>query len=85
MIMNNGPNFEEAKSQKNQGLEIIKLLWARFLKQHWQYKLITLSLLMIVSIWMVVFYSSFLIWQLFTFVMTKPLLWIIEWYLRKTT
>jgi hypothetical protein len=83
--MNNGPALEKAVTEKKRGLEIIKLLWARFLKQRWEYKLITLVLLFIVCVWMVVFYSSFLIWQLFTFVMTKPLLWFIEWYLKKTT
>jgi len=77
------PPFEKGPSV-NRGLGIIKLLWARFLKQPWQYKLITFVLLIIASAWMVVFYSSFLIWQLFTFVMTKPLLWVIEWYLKKT-
>lgn len=66
------------------GLEIIKLLWERFLKQRWQYKVLTLSLLLIVIMWMVIFYSSFLIWQLFSMLLTKPLLRFIEWYLRKT-
>ncbi len=83
--MNNGPAFDKAVTQTSRGLEIIKLLWARFLKQHWRYKLITLVILMIASVWMVVFYSSFLIWQLFVLVVTKPLLWFIEWYLRKTS
>ncbi|MGE3320615.1 MAG: hypothetical protein AB7I18_15120 [Candidatus Berkiella sp.] len=68
----------------SKGLEISKLLWLRFLKQSWQYKLITLSLLIMVLAWMVIFYSSFLLWKLFTLVMTKPLLHLIEWYLRKT-
>jgi hypothetical protein len=82
--MNNGPSVDKAITQTNRGLEIIKLLWARFLKQHWQYKLITLFILIIASIWMVVFYSSFLIWQLFVFVISKPLLWFVEWYLKNT-
>lgn len=68
----------------SRGVETIKLLWERFLKQHWQYKLLTLSLLLIAVMWMVIFYSSFLIWQLFSILLTKPLLKFIEWYLKKT-
>ncbi len=68
----------------HRGVEIIKLLWERFLKQPWQYKVVTLSLLLIATMWMVIFYSSFLIWQLVSMLLTKPLLRFIEWYLKKT-
>jgi hypothetical protein len=33
--------------------------------------------------WIVVFYSSFVIWQVFTFVMTKVVLHGIQWYLER--
>jgi len=81
--MNESPDFGN-NAPASKGLQIAKLLWQRFLKQPWQYKVFTLILLMVVLAWMIIFYSSFLIWQLFTFVMTKPLLHLIEWYLRKT-
>uniref|UniRef100_A0A0Q9YU27 Uncharacterized protein n=1 Tax=Candidatus Berkiella aquae TaxID=295108 RepID=A0A0Q9YU27_9GAMM len=71
-------------SNSNRGVEILKLLWARFIKQPWQYKLITLALLIVVFVWMVIFYSSFLLWHLFSFILTKPLLHLVEWYLKKT-
>lgn len=78
------PSNNSTTNPSSRGLVILKLLWERFLKQHWRYKLITLLLLIIASAWMIVFYSSFLLWKLFTFILTKPLLQLIEWYLKKT-
>lgn len=82
--MKESPAFANTTTPASKGIEIAKLLWQRFLMQPWQYKLITLTLLIVVSAWMIIFYSSFLLWKLFTLIMTKPLLHFIEWYLRKT-
>lgn len=82
MIDNSAGNSNNNPSSR--GMTILKLLWDRFLKQHWRYKLITLLLLFLASAWMVVFYSTFLLWKLFTLILTKPLLQLIEWYLKKT-
>ncbi len=82
-MIDNPPN-NPINNPASRGMVVLKLLWERFLKQHWRYKLITLLLLCIASAWMVIFYSTFLLWKLFTFLLTKPLLQLIEWYLKKT-
>lgn len=69
---------------QNRGLTILKMLWKRFLLQSFVFKIITLAVILLTFFWMAIFYSSFLIWKIFSIIATKPLLIIIEWYLRKT-
>ena len=69
---------------QNRGLTILKLLWQRFLIQSWQYKIITVVVIALTLVWMIIFYSSYLIFKIISLVITKPLLYSVEWYLLKT-
>jgi hypothetical protein len=76
-------NYPAESPSQSQPLVILKLLWKKFLKQTpWQ-RVITLGVILLTIFWMLVFYSSFVIWQVFSFVMTKIVLHGIQWYLQR--
>ncbi|MBS0290013.1 MAG: hypothetical protein JSS07_08290 [Proteobacteria bacterium] len=70
--------------QPPNGLQILKRLWKRFWEQSIVFKLITIVVILLTLLWMVIFYSSFLIWKIFSYIALKPMLYFIEWYLDKT-
>lgn len=69
---------------ENQALVILKLLWEKFLKQKLSHKIITLFFMLATLLWIAIFYTSFFLWKLFSFVMIKVFLRIITWYLKKS-
>ena len=78
-------NYQGEIPTQSQPLVILKLLWKKFLKQSPGQRIITLAVILLTLFWMVVFYSSFIIWQVFVFVMTKIVLHSIQWYLQRET
>lgn len=74
--------WQDDPNSPNKTLPLLKLLWHKFRVQPVQYKIITLGVIAITLAWMLVFYTSFVIWQLFCFAMTKTVLKAVEWYLR---
>jgi hypothetical protein len=75
-------SWQDDPNNPNKTLPLLKMLWHKFHVQPVQYKLITLGVIAITMAWMLVFYTSFVIWQLFCFAMTKTVLKAVEWYLR---
>lgn len=74
--------WKEDPHNPNKSLPLLVLLWKKFLTQPLQYKIITLVVIMITVVTMVVFYTSFVIWQLFCLVLSKTVLAAVAWYLR---
>ncbi|MBN9286422.1 MAG: hypothetical protein BGO43_06945 [Gammaproteobacteria bacterium 39-13] len=74
---------ETALAHDARAVVVLKLLWKKFLKQRFSHQIITFVFIMIMLIWIIVFYSSFLIWKIFSFFMTKVVLRIVEWYLKR--
>ncbi len=73
----------QVKQQENRALIILKGLWKKFWQQKPLNRLITVMVMLITILWMVIFYSSFILWQLFMFVMTKIILFGLEWYVKE--
>lgn len=67
----------------NKSLPLLILLWKKFLTQPIRTKIITLAVIVITVITLVVFYTSFIMWQIFCFVLGNTVLRGVEWYLRK--
>ncbi len=80
MLESNNSNINQ---QEHRAFTILKLLWKKFWKQTLMNRIITVLVMLLTIMWMFVFYSSFILWQIFTFVMTKVLLFLIEWYLKR--
>ncbi|MGD9591982.1 MAG: hypothetical protein AB7V32_05635 [Candidatus Berkiella sp.] len=76
-------NSDQAKQQESRALIILKGLWKKFWQQKPLHRLITFLVMLLTILWMVIFYSSFIIWQIFCFVMTKIVLWGLEWYVKE--
>ncbi|MBS0286381.1 MAG: hypothetical protein JSR17_03745 [Proteobacteria bacterium] len=73
----------DVKQQESRAWTVLKLLWKKFWRQSFFGRLITVFLMLFTIVWMLIFYSSFIIWQIFCFVMTKVLLFLLEWYLKR--
>jgi transcriptional regulator of nitric oxide reductase len=76
-------NNNQAKLQESRALFILKGLWKKFWQQKPLHRAVTFMVMLLTILWMFIFYSSFIIWQVFSFVMTKVLLFSLEWYLKK--
>lgn len=76
-------NVMPPKVADSRAVVVLKLLWKKFLKQKFLHQVITLLFIIITIVWIVVFYSSFLIWKIFSFLMTNVVLRIVEWYLKR--
>ncbi len=78
-MISNAQNNE--KVTEHRALVTLKLLWKKFNKQTPKNRVITLLVILITIAWIGLFYLSYVLWQVFSFVMTKIILWAIEWYL----
>mgnify|MGYP003626401510 CR=1 FL=1 len=65
-------------------LRVLKRLWRRFLMQSILTKWITLILIVITIAVGVIFFSSVLLWKLFSFVIFKIIINALDWYLEVT-
>lgn len=74
----------DEQKESHRAMILLNQLWGKFKIQSLRYQVVTLLVMVMTVFWLVIFYSSFIIWQLFTFVMTKVLLRVLEWYLARS-
>jgi hypothetical protein len=63
---------------------VLGLLWKKYKRQSVYGKILTLSLILLVIIWSVLFYSSFLIKEAIYFILKISVLRAITWYVRRS-
>lgn len=66
---------------KNRTLRILKLLWNKFVNQPIYTKWITLILLLFTVLVVSLFFSTFFLWKILTYVFSNIFLRLLEWYL----
>lgn len=76
--------FEEERKPEQKLKRIVRLLWKRFLHQSILTKWITLLVLLFTIIVSIVFFSTYIIWRIFSFVVFKGFVNTLDWYLRVT-
>ncbi len=83
-MSNAGTRYTSTTEQQcSKAVNILKLLWKRFNRQTLANKFITLLVMMVTSLVLILFYSSFVMWQIFSFIIAKGILGALEWYLIK--
>ena len=73
-------NEDKIEQKKLRAFKILKLLWKKFWRQKLLHRLITVFVMLLTLLWILIFYSSWIIWKIFGFVMIKVFLLFIEWY-----
>ncbi len=74
-------NYSTTASESKRALTLLQLLWKKFRRQPFLHKIVTLLVIIITFLFLIVFFSSFLIWQAFMFISSKTIFAAIEWYL----
>lgn len=76
--------FQEEHEPEQKLKRVVKLLWRRFLQQSILTKWITLVVLLLTLVISLVFFSTYIIWRIFSFVFFKGFVNTLDWYLRLT-
>jgi hypothetical protein len=74
---------EPAVEQCSRTITILKLLFEKFKRQTLAHQAITFFVIILGAIGLLLFYSSFLIWQALSYLMTHGILRTLEWYLKR--
>jgi len=78
-------NFWKASDKPGQKIaRVLKRLWKRFLVQSILVKWITLILIVLTCAVGILFFSTFLLWKLFSFVIFQIIINGLDWYLEAT-
>jgi hypothetical protein len=73
------------KEQTHYAITLLKMLWEKFKSQPIYYQAPTLLVILFTMVWILVFYSSFVIWKIFSLTMAKVFFVFVEWYVKKNT
>lgn len=75
---------EPPKKPGRKIVRVLKRLWKRFLVQSILTKWITLILMMITCAVGILFFSTFILWKIFSFVVFRVIINTLDWYLSAT-
>lgn len=73
------------QQETHHAIVLLSILWTKFKSQPIYFQAPTLIVLLITLLWILVFYTSFVIWQIFTFIMSRVFLGFVEWYIRQNS
>lgn len=73
------------QQETHHAILLLKILWAKFKSQPIYFQVPTLIVLLVTILWILIFYTSFVIWQIFMFIMSRVFLGFVEWYIRQNS